>query len=68
MNLNCLPWDLNLVLPDSSSTLVLNFSYPEVCVTAVSGEWVHRRENQCSREAPVSEYLQHCGQEARALS
>lgn len=40
VNLNWLPWDLNLVLPGASSTLVLNFSFPEVCVTAVSGvQW-----------------------------
>lgn len=31
---------MNLVLPGASSTLVLNFSFPEVCVITVSGvEW-----------------------------
>lgn len=40
MSLNWLPWDLNLVFPGASFTLVLNFSFPEVCVTAVSGvQW-----------------------------
>lgn len=42
VSLNWLPWDLNLIPPPpgSSSTLVLNFSFLEVCMTAVSGvQW-----------------------------